>query len=56
MSEPVAYLVTKQPLDRVFGCPQLLAESVCAEDRNSSGLAGSVANKSEDTEHWTLSG
>ncbi len=29
----------KQPVDRVLGCPQLTAEAVFAEDRNSSGLA-----------------
>ena len=39
MSEPVHDLVPEQPVDRVLGCPQLMAETVLAEDRNSSVLA-----------------
>ncbi len=39
MSEPVHDLVPEQSVDRVLGCPQLMAEAVFAEDRNSSGLA-----------------
>ena len=37
--EPLQYLVSKQPVDRVLNCAELVAEAVRAEDRNASGLA-----------------